>query len=188
MIDYKITPLDIANYIILGDMKLSQQNEVITTMFNEYRADLSDSSCQDLKTFTRTVMGYLTKYELSDDELNAASLILGEAASRNELDLDDENNMCDAFAEYFKIIKLQIIFSPKQSKYLKLRTILREFGYQRRTPNLIKNISDTLEALNIETYLKGYEQCRFCDIELDETVILRLRPDWHTQLIKGKRS
>lgn len=118
-----------------------------------------------------TIMDLLNLYELDDRDYSEAELIMIDA----EGFATDEDKEVDYFGVYFKLIWMQLMYSSISYKKIKLRTLLWDFGYQRRTEGLINNMIRALNALSLVTYLKNYEVCNLYDAKLDDMIMIRLR-------------
>ena len=99
----------------------------------------------------------------------------------NELEKLDEgdstiNEQQEALWTYFKVIKLRLLYQEEcPFVRLKLRTILKEFKYKRRSEKLMNEIQEILNQLQLETYLKGYITCLVKEIDLDDYIMIRLK-------------
>lgn len=99
----------------------------------------------------------------------------------NELEKLDEgdstiNEQQEALWTYFKVIKLRLLYQEEcPFVRLKLRTILKEFKYKRRSEKLMNEIQEILNQLQLETYLKGYITCSVKEIDLDDYIMIRLK-------------
>lgn len=99
----------------------------------------------------------------------------------NELEKLDEgdstiNEQQEALWTYFKVIKLRLLYQQEcPFVRLKLRTILKEFKYKRRSEKLMNEIQEILNQLQLETYLKGYITCLVKEIDLDDYIMIRLK-------------
>lgn len=171
---YKFTPVDIANYFIVADLPVSQQYYALEDLFQQHNMELSLPYRRNYKLFRTTVYDYIISLDLTDTEVSEAQLILNEISSGTLYRFQDKVDEYDVFAFYFKLIKLQIMYSPQQYKRLKLRTLLHDFGYKRRSLILMDNINSTLKALKLSTYLRNNEKCNIVDVKLDDMIIIRL--------------
>lgn len=165
---YKFTPVDLANYIFTEDLSHHRTNEVIWDLFKNFNKLIVYPFCNDYMNFKKAISEQLNLWELNDKEYTEAELIMYEINSSifNEYD-------ADYFSMYFKLIKLQLMYSVNFRK-IKLRNLLRDFGYKRRTSELMTSMNRTLNNLGLETYLKNYERCNICDIAIDDMIIIRL--------------
>lgn len=81
-----------------------------------------------------------------------------------------------ALWSYFKVIKLRLMYHEDCDFIrIKLRTVLKEFNYKRRSEKLVRDIEHILQTLQLETYLKGYVLCSIKEIDLDDFVMIRLK-------------
>lgn len=77
---------------------------------------------------------------------------------------------------FFKVIKLRLVYHEEcEFVRLKLRTVLKEFGYKRRSDKLMSVIEEILNELGLDTFLKGYVACELKEIDLDDFVMIRLK-------------
>ena len=86
--------------------------------------------------------------------------------------LSDENYI----EAYFRLTKLKLSYVEGCDYIrLKLRTLLKNFGYKRRTEKLVLSINRSLEKLKLECSLKRREKCNIGEIDLDDMIIIRLK-------------
>lgn len=170
-IKYKIIPQDVAIYLFLEDFSHKRENEILSDLFENQKEMIAYEYRGDYLWFKQCVMNLINLYELDDKTYNEAELILLEI----DASAINEKNDVDCFGGYFKIIKLQLMYSGISYRKLKLRTLLRDFGYKRRTEALISNMCNALRALGMETYLKNHKKCDLNKAKLDDMVIIRMR-------------
>ena len=92
--------------------------------------------------------------------------------------LDIEALMCDDFNIdlFFKKLRLQLLYlGEKGYVRMKLRTLMAEYGYKRRSKEFVKFLKYRLVFYHIQTSLRGRE---ICDIEtmsnIDDMIIFRI--------------
>ncbi len=168
---YKFTPQDIAGYILIEDLPHRRQNEIIYDLFHNHNSSVVHPFCKMYSQLKAAVSDLLIQYDLDINTLNEAELILLEL-TKTGLNIRDNN--ADYFGAYFKLIKLQLMYSGITYRKIKLRTLLKDFGYKRRTAALIDSMNRTLHALGLSSYLKNREPCNLRDINIDDMVIIRL--------------
>lgn len=56
----------------------------------------------------------------------------------------------------------------------KLRTLLKQYGYQRRSPRLLQYINNCLYFYHIMAYVRGGVECNIGDISIDEMITFRV--------------
>ena len=57
---------------------------------------------------------------------------------------------------------------------MKLRTLLKAYGYKRRTQELLKYLRECMMFYHMQTYLRGKEECDIGEIGLDEMITIRV--------------
>ena len=182
MTEAKYSPIDIALFVIQENYSVAEQNQTLRRLY-EGHSELFLQQFDNYLAFKRAVTEQLARLELNESECADADRIIDEITERDTVTVSDDI-VVDAFTGYFKQIKLQIIFSSGGYKRVKMSTVLRKFGYKRRSQKLMLRLAEVLDALDLETYLKNREQCRICDIRPDEMITVRIRPGWHSRLIK----
>ncbi len=172
MIDtkYMITPQDTAVYLFLENASHKRENEVLHDLFENHNQSIVREYAKDYLKFKQCVMNLLNIYELDDVSYNEAELILKEIENTEFY----SNEEVDCFAAYFKLIWLQLMYSGITYRKIKLRNLLRDFGYKRRSAALINNIQQAIDNLGLKTYLRGHVPCNICDVDLDDVIIIRM--------------
>lgn len=85
-------------------------------------------------------------------------------------------NQEEALWSFFKVIKLRLVYNEEcEFVRIKLRTVLKEFGYKRRSDKLMSEIQLILDTLELDTFLKGYVGCELKEIDLDDFMMIRLQ-------------
>lgn len=167
---YKITPQDAAVYLFLENVSHKRKNEILCDLFENYNQMIVRDYRKSYLQFKQCVMNLLNVYELDDATYNEAELIVKETEN-TEFYIDEEE---DCFAAYFKFIRLQLMYSGISYRKTKLRNLLRDFGYKRRTPQLTSNMNNAINTLGLKTYRRAYEECDICSAGLDDMIIIRL--------------
>ena len=83
----------------------------------------------------------------------------------------------DDFTSYFKFTRLSLLYSGIEYRRLKLRTLLKVFGYRRRSEQLMQKIHAAMDSLQLQAYLKGHVPCDLSEIQIDQMVMIRLMND-----------
>lgn len=167
---YKYTPWDIAVYSAWENLSCRRQTEVIKDLFSNFNSDIVYPYRENYLMFKNSIADLLIVYGLSNEEYSEAELIMNEIGSMDLYEPDNEY----FFGAYFKLIKLQLLYSGISYRKIKLKNLLRDFGYKRRTPELVTNINNALFTLGLRTYLKGYEPCSIADVSIHDMIIIRL--------------
>ncbi len=166
---YKLTPQDAATYFFIENFSHKREREILLDLHEYHNQMIVWDYRHEHLLFKQSVMNLLTLYELDDRTYNEAELILREVDSTIEADTD-----ADYFGAYFKLIWLQLMYSGISYRKIKLRTLLRDFGYKRRSEALTSSMIRALNALGLVTYLRNYEVCDIRDVKLDDMIMIRL--------------
>lgn len=169
---YKFTPYDIAGYLLYSDFPYKQNNEIIEDLFKNHNASIVYPYRLDFLSLKSKTADLIILLGTDGEILNEAELILKEL---NDSKLNNNECELDYFGAYFKLIKLQLLYSGITYRKIKLRTLLKDFGYKRRTSSLLININYALRAIGLCPYLKKYKHCDLRKVKLDDMIIIRLR-------------
>ncbi|MBU3176505.1 hypothetical protein KPL47_08975 [Clostridium estertheticum] len=176
MSKYLYTAIDIAIYFYSIDFKHSDKNKVMELLWEEKDTLLEVKYRKDKVFFFKSVNREMERYLLDSDdkETNAINKILEDIGSSFTINtLYFEQNVIEAF---FRVIKLKLTYTEDTNNIkMKLRTLLRYFGYLRRSQQFVDNVKRTLRSLGLVTYLKGYELCDVSIIKLDDMMMIRLK-------------
>ena len=55
-----------------------------------------------------------------------------------------------------------------------MKNLLSDFGYQRRSEQLLTRMNRAINRLGIVPYTRGYEPCNLAAVNLDDVIIFRL--------------
>ena len=165
---YKFTPQDIAMYLLVADLPRFRENEIINDLFQEHNYDIVYDYRNDLLKLRRHIHDKMILLEMNDEEYEEDQLIM------REFQIEKSESEPDYFGAYFKYIKLKLLYSGNVYHRIKLRTLLKNFGYKRRSTALMERINRTMQALHLQAYLKQHEPCDLAEISIDQMVIIRL--------------
>ncbi|MBR5514477.1 MAG: hypothetical protein IKV85_10920 [Ruminococcus sp.] len=169
-IKYKLVPQDVATYLYLSNFTHRKETEIISNLFEEYNDWIVCIYRNDYLSFKQSIMNLISLFEVDFNTYSEAELIMKEV---DGADLCDSIEV-DYFGAYFKLIRLQLMYSDISYRKIKLRTLLRDFGYKRRSEKLIDNMLRAIKTMNLTTYLRGYETCDIRNVSLDDMIIIRI--------------
>ena len=172
MAKYKYTPLDFYNFILLYDLKFSDQNHIIEDFFQFHNSELASAYRNNLALLRREINNIKICNTSVADELNEVAVILNELKVKYKFAPTKSDYL---FADYFKMLKLQLLYSGAKYKKVKLRTILAKFGYKKRTEQVRKDLVNTIKNLGLHPYISNRVECEITKIPLDSIVIFRLQ-------------
>lgn len=166
---------EIAIYIKQNDFKHSEEVSILNKIWNEENEYWKEQYDYNRKKFFRSV--YKQIYSMNtlnyEEEVKFINKILKENKSIYMLDNNKEEKTIELF---LKVIKLNLMYTPKVNyKKIKLRTLLKEFGYKKRSAKFVNSVNRTLNNLGLEIYLKKYNKCNIDDIKIDDVIIIRLK-------------
>lgn len=76
---------------------------------------------------------------------------------------------------YFKDLRLKILYLGTQDYIrIKLRTLLRKYGYQRRTKRLVAYMKRSFDFYGIQTYARGSQLCDIGEVPVDQYLTFRV--------------
>jgi len=168
---YMITLQDAAVYLFLENAYHKRENEVLHDLFANHNQSIVREYAKDYLQLKQCVMNLLNIYELDDASYDEVELVLKEIENTKFYSNEEE---VDCFAAYFKLIWLQLMCSGITYRKIKLRNLLKDFGYKRRSAALVNNIQQAIDKLGLKTYLRGHVPCNICDVDLDDVIIIRL--------------
>ncbi len=171
---YLYTPFDIALYFSSANLTISEEQSVLMSIWNQRETLLASEYRKEKKFFINSLKHELHKLEGTLDCTDELNLILRELGSI--FSLDASNYEQDVIESYFKTIKLRLTYTPDVTFYkIKLRNLIKIFGYKRRTASLVDYINKTIIALNLKMYLRDKKPCDVGSVSLDEIIIIRLK-------------
>lgn len=168
-------PSDIAKIIRSRDMGIKAGHKFISKIWETEKEFLSVKYKNNQKTFILEVMDQLNFLENSDiyqRELPQVNRDLSDLGSKTII---TEDKYFLELETFFKELRLRIVVLEQQGYVrMKLRTMLREHGYMRRSPQLIKRLQKCLYFYHIETYTRGEVKCDIEEISLDDMITFRI--------------
>lgn len=171
---YLCTAFDVAVYIKIANFPIKQEYAILDSMWDRREGLIAAKYKIEKKQFINLIRHEMNKLDGSLDCVDEINYILREMGSKYLL--CDQEFEQDVIASYFKVIKLQLILTPgKKYCRIKLRTIIRSFGYKKRTASLIEYMNRTINALGLKLYVRGREHCNIGDVSLDKVIIIRLK-------------
>lgn len=175
MFELYYTPIDIAT--ILYNMNLGIKEESI--MLDKIWKEDGRFFMYDYKTNQRRLildvmyhMHYFEDKPILDKEFPYIQQDLIDVNKcLYEEDFISENVNIDLF---FKNMRIQILYGGGNDySKIKLRNLLKQYGYKKRNPKLVEHIKRCIKFYNLDVTLKGGEKCDIETVPLDEVLIFR---------------
>ena len=171
MAKYKFTPLDFYNYILLYDLRFSEQNRIIEDFFRFHNSELTSAYRNNLKLLRKEINNIKICNTAIDGELNEVAIILNELKVKYKFGPQKDDYL---FADYFKMVKMQLLYSGITYKKVKLKTLLQIFGYKRRSEQIKKDIINSITALQLTVYHGKCKLHTIDKIKLDTMLSIKL--------------
>lgn len=92
--------------------------------------------------------------------------------------LNEEQFICDNtdLDLFFKSIRIRILFiNERDYTRFKLRTLLKAYGYHRRSQKLLQHIRDCLLFYHLQPYEPSNVECDISNIPIDEMITFRIQ-------------
>lgn len=176
MSKYLYTISDIGIYFNNVDLPHSKENRILEQLWEDRNKVLELKYRNNKKYFYNSVRKETEKYllDVNDNEIDAINRMLKDIGSNFTIDNSyTEEYVIEAF---FRVIKLKLAYTDDVNNVkMKLRTLLGYFGYKRRSQQFVDSVKRTIKALELVTYLKGYELCDISIIKLDDMIMIRLK-------------
>ena len=172
MKDFLFSALDIACIIDNLDLSERRANELINRIWNEDRSFLLANYRNNYRQWILDVRywsHYLYNKVTFDEEFPA---ILSDCNDSLDDRLFIENDF--NFDLFFKSIRIRILYiGEKNYVRMKLRTLLSNYGYKRRSKEFINYVKNRLMFYHIQTSFHG-EICDVSEISLDDMITFRV--------------
>ena len=79
---------------------------------------------------------------------------------------------------YLKRMRIVILYHGKQDYVrVKLKTLLRAYGYQRRSAKLMTFLKQGMERYGLVSFLRGNQRCDIKEIRLDDMISFRVKSE-----------
>ena len=79
---------------------------------------------------------------------------------------------------YLKRMRIVILYHGKQDYVrVKLKTLLRAYGYQRRSAKLMAFLKQGMERYGLVSFLRGNQRCDIKEIRLDDMISFRVKSE-----------
>ena len=168
------TALDVACIIVMEGLSTKEAIQLAHRMHTEDKSFLSMEYRQNYRKWLLDILywsDYMQDKIILDAEFPSVQNLSDGNLDVSALMYDDFNT--DLF---FKKLRVQILYLGKKDyARMKLRTLMAEYGYQRRSKEFIRFLKIRLVFYHIQTALRGNE---ICDVEtmdcLDDMITFRV--------------
>ena len=166
----------VACFVLGQDMGSRSQMEFLEKMYNHEYEYLPPRYKQDKKLFVSDVLMF-TDYLIDKDKIDAEFPAIERDFQYVGKYLEKEDLLSD-YSEmdmFFMLLRLRILFANKTGyARMKLRTLLKHYGYKRRSSQINERIRDCLLFYHIQTFLRDGEECDIREIDIDDMITFRI--------------
>ena len=176
MKEYLYTPFELAAIISAYELTVEEYT-ILLQDFHHYQNNcILPEYRQDRKKFLLAVMD---KLELISDPHAYLSNRTDVAKDMDDIGLKDSTPInkkdLECFHLFFKELNIKIRYiNKKRFARMKMRTLLSELGYKKRSSSVMEYITKCLYFYHIEVTIKGGLPCNLKECSLDETLIFRM--------------
>lgn len=170
------TPEMLAILVISEDMGPKLTSQFLTCVWKNEKQHLAKEYTDDLRKLHHAVDRYRNFYadrsswEADFPKIQRDFESVGRDVS-SILPVTNEN-----LELFFVRVRLRILFLQERTySQMKLRTLLKAYGYQRRTEELVSFMEETLEALELSVLLSNRRECNLRKVKLDDILVFRIK-------------
>lgn len=169
------SPFELALIIQFHRMDSERYIELLQNIHRHDNSFIQPEYRQDRKKFILAVMDKLNFISTPETYMSERSDIEKDFTDFGLINSSKTDDAEHTFSHLiFKELRIRILYiNRKGFAKMKLRTLLSELGYKKRSPNVTRYIYDCLLFYHIETTLKGSVPCSIDTIDIDDTVIFR---------------
>ena len=168
--------LDIA--VIVSSMQLGCRDEsrILDLIWNEEKAFIDSQYRQNRRKFlldTYHWMQYLYDKPIIDREFPAIQKDL--AHSNRNFQYEQLTSDFSDLDLFFKSIRIRILYGNGNDYVrIKLRNLLKQYGYKRRSQLLLQHINRCMLFYHLEATLRGGTPCFIEEVDIDQMLIFRV--------------
>ena len=170
------TALDLADLLRLRDLGFKEEAALLDKIWAEEQAFLSPDLKKSKRNFLLDV-AYWSLYLREKPYIDQEFPVIQRDAADCGACLNQEAFLSD-FSDldlYFKEVRFRLrFFSDCGYVRIKLRTLLKQYGYRRRSAKLLEHLEQCMVFYHLQPYLRGRIPCKLSEIPVDEMIIFRL--------------
>lgn len=177
MKEYAYSTLDIAWIIDGMVLGCRREYQVIEMIWKNEKAYLAPKYQKSYRRFVLEIqywLHYLHEKMLFDQEFSAIQQEI--AAINGSLQAEDYQRDYLGLDLFFKQARIRILYGYRKDYVkIKLRTLLKEYGYKRRSQNLILHMEQCINTYRLEPTLRGGIPCNIAEVDIDAMLIFRVK-------------
>jgi len=163
------TPKQVAYFLYKEKYDLISIEEIVTEIYKKEYSFINKKYQDNNNLFLEKTIEYYSYFALEP---------LYEKQLENGIDFDNHLKKYEEFIDnfspnFFLNTRLMLLSSKHNYKIIKLRTLLKEYGYKSRVSHIILYFRDNILFYHLKTYRKG-EEIDIFDFELDDRITFKL--------------
>ena len=173
--------LDVAALLSFRDLGIRAEAALLEKIWAEEQTFLAPDLAKSRRTFLLDV-AYWSLYLREKPCIDREFPIIQRDAADCGAHLSEESFLSDfSYLDlYFKEVRFRLrFFSDCGYVRIKLRTLLKQYGYRRRSAKLLEHLEQCMAFYQLQPYLRGGIPCKLSEISIDEMVVFRLSEEEH---------
>lgn len=170
------TAQDLAVLFTLRELGVREEAALLDRIWTEERAFFAQEISESRRKFLLDV-AYWTLYLREKPCIDREFPTIQRDAANRGARLQDDQFLSD-FSDldlYFKGVRFQLrFFSDRGYVRVKLRTLLKHYGYRRRSAKLLEHMEQCMAFYRLQPYLRGGVPCSLSDTSIDDMIVFRL--------------
>lgn len=168
--------LDLAAVISSMELGCREESRIIDLIWERERTFLDEGIRNDKRKFILDIhywMHYFYEKPILDREFPAIQMDL--CLDEHKLDITRYASDYSDLDLFFKSMRIRILYGGGNDYMrIKLRSLLRQYGYKRRSQRLLWHIKRCMIFYHLEANLRGGEVCDVETCDLDRMVTFRV--------------
>lgn len=168
--------LDLAAIINSMELGCQTESKLIERIWNGEKAFFAEKYRDDKRKFILDIyywIHYLHDKPTLDSELSAIQKDF--AAAKRDIDIEQYKSKCDNLELFFKSVRIRILYGGGNAYVrIKLRSLLAQYGYKRRSQALMQHIERCTLFYHLEARLSGGVACELEACSLDDMLTIRV--------------
>ena len=177
MNDLLYSAMDIAAILSVLDISCKKENEILDDIWKGETAYLEEQYRNDKKRFIFDVMYWMHYFydkPVLDEEFSVICRDMEHLG--HEIETRYFTGEFSKFDLFFKSVRLRILYINTKNFYIriKMRTLLKSYGYKRRSQNLVLHMKRCMEFYHLEATLRGGVPCSVADVDIDDMLTINI--------------
>lgn len=176
MIELYYNSYSVAYFVVSRQMGAKSQMEFLDKLYEQEYEFLHPIYKRDKKGFISEVL-YWTDYLLDKETIDKEYPVVEQDFKSSGRHFIKENRISDypEFDLFFMLLRLRIRYSDgKDYVRMKLRTLLKHYGYKRRNDAIISRFKDCMMFYHIHPQLRDEGECDIRTMDIDDMITFKV--------------